>query len=162
MARITPNTLRLSVASLSLIAAVAVYLFLRLDPPALLEPFQASDKWFVSHAGLFGSAPSFFYTLSIGLLVGAISLNLSGARIHCLIWVGIALILELAQHAIFAEKITSVLVDFLPKTVIEIIGPYWARGIFDPLDLLATIIGGLLALVLLSCLLTENDDERSQ
>ena len=162
MARITPNILRLSVAGLSFLSAIAVYLFLRLDPPALLEPFQSSDKWFVSPAGLFGSAPSFFYTLSIGLLVGAVASNLSGAKIHCLIWTGIALVLELAQHAIVAEKITGVLVDFLPKTAIEIIGPYWTRGVFDPFDLLATLIGGLLALFILTCLLSENDHARSE
>ena len=162
MARITPNTLRLGVASLSLISAIAVYLFLRLDPPTMLEPFQSSEKWFVSHARMFGSLPSFFYTLSIGLLLGAISSNLSGARIHCLIWIAMALILELTQHGIITEQITGVLVDFLPKTAIEIIGPYWSRGVFDPLDLLATLIGGLLALVLLSCLLPENYDARSQ
>ncbi len=162
MARITPNTLRLGVASLSLLSAIAVYLFLRLDPPALLAPFQSNNKWFVSHAGMFGSLPSFFYTLSIGLLVGAISSNLSGAKIHCLMWIGIALILELAQHAIIAEKITGILVDFLPKAATKIIGPYWTRGVFDPLDLLATIIGGFLAIVVLSCLLPENNDARSQ
>jgi len=162
MVRITPNTLRLGVASLSLLSAIAVYLFLRLDPPALLEPFQASDKWFVSPAGLFGSLPSFFYTLSIGLLLGAISSNRSGARIHCLIWIGIAFILELTQHAIVADQITDILMDFLSEAATNIIEPYWTRGVFDPLDLLATVVGGLLALVLLSGLLTENQDARSQ
>ena len=158
MVRIAPNTLRLGVASLSFIAAVAVYLFLRLDPPALLEPFQSNGKWFVSQAGMFGSLPSFFYTLSVGLLLGAVSSNLSGARIHCLIWIGIALILELARHAIVAEKITVVLVDFLPEAATKIIGPYWTRGVFDPLDLVATLIGGLLALFVLSRRLPEKND----
>lgn len=70
--------------------------------------------------------------------------------------------LELAQHAIIAEQITSVLAGFLPEPAIKIIGPYWTRGVFDSLDLLATITGGLLALVVLSCLLPENNDARSQ
>ena len=111
---------------------------------------------------MFGSAPSFFYTLSIGLLVGAASSNFSAARIHCLAWTAIALLLELAQHAIVADQVTGFLGRLLPETVMNIIGPYWTRGIFDPLDLLATFIGGLLALVILSWLRSESDDARDQ
>lgn len=162
MPRFTPNIIRLGISGLSLLSAIAVYLFLRLEPPVLLEPFQSSEKWFLSNAAMFGSAPSFFYTLSIGLLVGAVSSNFFAARIHCLAWTAIALLLELAQHAIFADQVTGFLVKLLPETVMKIIGPYWTRGIFDPLDLLATFIGGLLALVILSWLRTEADDSSGQ
>ena len=38
MLRFTPNIVRLGISALSLLAAIAVYLLLRLEPPALLEP----------------------------------------------------------------------------------------------------------------------------
>jgi hypothetical protein len=152
MARITPNILRLGIAGLSLLSAISVYLFLRLDPPALLEPFHSSLQWFVPPGELSGCLPSFFYTLSIGLLLAAVASNLSDARLHCLIWVAIALVLELTQHALVAERIAGFLEYYSPGIVVGITGPYWIRGVFDPFDLIATVAGGMLAMALLSCL----------
>ncbi len=70
------------IASLSLIAVVAVYCLARIYPPVVLTPLQATHSILAAQTWIFGSAPSFFYTLSIGLLVGASSSTLTGVRMH--------------------------------------------------------------------------------
>ena len=60
----------LVIAGTALLAAVAVYCLARIYPPELLTPFQSTIPILAGQAGLFGSAPSFFYTFAIGLLVG--------------------------------------------------------------------------------------------
>jgi hypothetical protein len=40
--------------------------------------------------------------------------------------------------------------------------PYWTRGVFDPLDLAATLAGGLVALVLLARLPAEARDAHAR
>ena len=64
-------TWRVWLICLSMAAAIAVYCFARFNPPVLLETFQATYPALASQTHLFGSAPSFLYTLSIALLVGA-------------------------------------------------------------------------------------------
>ena len=149
----TRNTLNISgigIACISISLAIAVYMFLRADLPVLLEPFQPSHKSSLANAALFGSAPSLLYTLSIGVLLGTIAPNPAAARFHCLGWTAIALLLEVTQHAVFARPVIGVLTNYFPDPIIRIVGPYWSRGVFDPLDLLATLIGGILALVIVS------------
>ena len=153
MTRNTSLIWRLSVASLSMLAAVAVYSFARIYPPEILEPLQATSAELTSQAGIFGSAPSFFYTLSLGLVIGACASSKSSARFHCLIWIGLALFLELSQHPVIAESISDWTRINLPTAISTLIDPYWSRGIFDPLDLLASLLGGSIALYLLTLLL---------
>ncbi|MCP4263495.1 MAG: hypothetical protein GY774_39200 [Planctomycetes bacterium] len=38
----------------------------------------------------------------------------------------------------------------LPESTWGLIGPYWTRGVFDPIDLVATLIGGLTAMFLIT------------
>jgi len=49
----------------------------------------------------------------------------------------------------------------LSESITELFGPYWSRGVFDPMDLLATVVGGSIALALITYLPTENNDEIS-
>lgn len=110
---------------------VSVYCFARLNLPALLETFQVTYPALAAQTFLFGSAPSFFYTLSIGLLVGACASSLPGA------W----------------------LAETLPGPTWEPPGPHWSRGAFDHLDLIATVLGGSIALATLTYLPMEQNDE---
>jgi hypothetical protein len=140
----------LGIACLSLLTAIAVYNFARFQPPALIEPFKVTNSMLAAQTLVFGSAPSFFYTLALGLFTGVCALSLTQARLYCLLWVGLALCLEISQHVVFAEFISNwIMADFSDSTR-ALIGPYWARGVFDPLDLLATLMGGGIALYLLT------------
>jgi hypothetical protein len=140
---------QLGIAAVSLSAAVAVYSFARAYPPALLEPLQATRSALAASPGLFGSLPSLFFTLAVGLLLGACAATPAGARLHCSLWTGLALLLELTQHPLLAVPASGLLPAILPEPIWEVIGPYWLRGSFDPLDLLATVAGGSIALAVL-------------
>jgi len=146
------------IASFSLLAAVAVYLYARIYPPEILASFPLTDPGLATHVAIFGSAPSFFYILALGLLIGACASTLTNARVHCLVWIGLAICLELTQHPIVTEDLSTWLAAILSESSWELIGPYWARGVFDQLDLVATLIGGFVALALQSYLPREIND----
>jgi len=152
-------TWKIGTAILALLMAAAVYFFVRQNPPALLEPFQIPNALLGTHSDIFGSAPSLFYTLSIGLLVGVFASTLASSQLHCLIWVGLALALEISQASIVSKPLVSWLSATLPDSTWELVGPYWANGIFDPLDLLATVIGGAIAFAALTYLPREGKDD---
>lgn len=159
MTKNTSMSWKIGTAILALLMAVAVYLFARISPPALLEPFQITNALSGAQPDIFGSAPSLFYTLSIGLLIGVLASTSANGRLHCLIWIGLALCLEISQASIIAEPLTSWLSAILPNSVWELVGPYWASGVFDPLDLLATLVGGAIALAVLTYLPREVKDD---
>ena len=161
MTRNTPLTLRLGVASISLLVAVAVYFLSRIYPLEILVPFQSADISLAAHTKIFGSALSFFYTLALGLLIGACASSLSKAKAHCLLWIGLALCLELSQHPAVAQPVSSWLSMILSESIWGLFGPYWSRGVFDLVDLLAIVVGGSIALVLITYLPTENNDKNS-
>jgi hypothetical protein len=127
---------------------MAVYCLARINPPALIEPLQVTLPALAAQTALFGSLPSLFYTLAIGLLIGCCASTPGTARLHCLLWLGIALMLELAQHPLVAAPLSDRLYDMVTESTWQVIGPYWTHGSFDPLDLLATLVGGGIALVL--------------
>ena len=141
------TTWRLGVAIVSLTAAIAVYCFAREQPPALLESWQTTIPALTAQAAVFANLPSLLYTLAIGLLIGSCAATTAAARWHCLLWLVIALSLELGQHRLVAEPLTGWLPDRVGETAWQIIGPYWANGSFDSLDLLATFAGGIIALL---------------
>lgn len=159
MTRDTLITWKTGTAILALIMAVAVYVFVRQNPPTLLEPFQVTNALLGAQPGFFGSAPSLFYTLSIGLLIGVFASTLASSQLHCLSWIGLALCLEISQASIIANSLVSWLSSILPDSVWELVGPYWANGVFDPLDLLATLVGGVVALSVLTRLPREGKDD---
>ena len=151
---------RLAIAGTAMLAAVAVYCLVRVYPPELLTPFQSTIPALVGQADLFGSAPSFLYIFAIGLIIGSSASTPAGARTHCLIWFGLALLLEISQHPVIADPLVSCLADTLFVSAWEVIGPYWMRGVFDPLDMIATVAGGLAALTILTYLSAEHCDDR--
>jgi len=141
---------RLGIAAVSLSAAVAVYCLARFYPPVLLEPLQATQSIFAARPDLFGSLPSLFYILAIGLLVGSCATTPAGSRLHCSLWIGMGIALELTQHPLIAVPLSSWLPAILGDSVWTLTGPYWLRGTFDPADLLATVVGGAIALAILA------------
>ena len=159
MTRSTPQLLRFAIVVFSLMAAIAVYLFARFYPPEILDPFQLTDPDLASHIAIFGSAPSFFYTLALGLLIGVCAPTVTSAKVHCLAWVGLALCLELSQYPGIAEPMSIWLYNISSESIGELVAPYWSHGVFDPLDLLATLIGGTIALILPGHLAKESNDE---
>jgi hypothetical protein len=104
---------RLAIVGTALLAAVAVYCLARIYPPELLTSFQSIIPILAAQAGLFGSAPSLFYTFAIGLTVGTCASTPASARTHCLFWLGQALLLEFSQHPVIAEPLVSWLADEL-------------------------------------------------
>jgi hypothetical protein len=156
-------TWRLGTASVSLLVAIAVYCFARSHPPEILLSMQMSSMQngipiLAAQTGLFGSAPSLFYTLAIGLLIGACAATPRGARLHCLSWMGVALSLELLQLPALARPLSTWLSANLSESSWEFVYPYWTRGTFDYLDLLATLTGGMIAMVLLTRISASNRD----
>ena len=141
---------RLAIAGTTLLAAVAVYCLARIYPPEPLIPFQSTIPTLAGQTGVFGSAPSFLYTFAIGLIIGSCASTPAGGRMHCLIWLGLALLLEVSQNPVVTEPLVSWLADTLPIPIWKFIEPYWDRGVFDPLDVLATLAGGVLALLLVT------------
>ena len=67
-----------------------------------------------------------------------------------------AVCLELTQYSVLAESLTALLAEMLPRSTWELVGPYWTRGAFDQLDLVATVLGGSIALAVLTYLPMEN------
>jgi hypothetical protein len=156
-----PLIFKLGIASLSLFAAVLVYSFARLYPLEALVPFQVFGTGIATYTGIFGSAPSFFYTLALCLIIGACTSNRSTAILHCFLWIGLSLGLELTQHTAFAGSLSNWFPGVLPESTWGLIGPYWTRGVFDPIDLIATLIVGLIALLLITHLpMEENNASR--
>jgi hypothetical protein len=153
-----PLIFKLGIASLSLLAATLVYSFTRIYPPEILASIQATHLGLAAQTGLFGSAPSFFYTLALFLIIGACVSNSSTAKFHCSLWIGLSLGLELTQYPAFADSLSIWFPRILPGSTWELIGPYWTRGVFDPIDLVATLIGGLIAMLLITHLPMEDKE----
>ena len=74
-------------------------------------------------------------------------------------WILLAACLEATQAPLIAERLVTWLPPLLPNAAWKLIGPYWQHGVFDPLDLAATVIGGAIALLLLSLLTPEQAHE---
>lgn len=150
MTRNTPLLLIFGIIVFSLMTATAVYIFARVYPPDLLAPFQALNHDLSLHIGIFGIAPSFFYTLALGLVLGICACSRSRAILHCILWIALCLIMEISQHAAPSAWIAGWLPQAVPESIWNLFGPYWEQGVFDPIDLIATLIGGLIALILIS------------
>ena len=147
------------IAGTALAAAIAVYLFARSQPPLFLPRLDWLNGLVVVDGKLFSSAPSFFYTLAFGLLIGLASPAARAARINCLLWIVLALGLELTQLSALSRFLIDGLQPALPARAWEWIGPYWIHGVFDTTDLLATLGGGLLAWVMLRRLSGGNNND---
>lgn len=150
---------KLGIACLALLIAMSVYVFARPAPPDLMAGLHWRSDWLTGYSAYLNSAPSLFYTLAIGLLIGICASTPSKARLHCTLWIGVVVCLELTQAPLIAARLADWLGSILPTYVWDAIGPYWQRGVFDPLDLLAAIAGGAVAILLLTRFSTEKGDE---
>lgn len=148
MARSAALCWGLVVALASLAAAVAVYDLARAFPPDVLDALQVFDSVLRLPGWLAGSAPSFFFTLGLALLIG-LAASPRTARRHCLSWILIALALEIAQLPALAVNIGARLAASLPSPVWHPTAAYWTAGTFDISDLCATAAGGALALLII-------------
>ncbi len=149
----------LAIACLALLAAVSIYLFVRPSAPPLLAALHSRSDWLAAYNPYLGSAPALFYTLAIGMFIGVCAPTRDAARRHCLAWILLAACLEATQAPLVAEWLVAWLPPLLPNAAWKLIGPYWQHGVFDPLDLAATFIGGTIALLLLSRLTPEQAHE---
>ncbi len=159
MSKITTPFLKYGIAATSLTIAIAVYALARENVPSALSPLHSPHAWLVEHSHLFGSAPSFLYTFAITLLLGVVSSKRGGARLHCMVWIGIAMMLEITQLPGISETLANSTTSVLPQQISGLILPYWTHGVFDPVDLLATLLGGVLAMTLLKYLPLHNQVE---
>lgn len=146
---------KLPIAAFSLSLAISTYCFARINPPEILSPFISTSYALASYTGIFGSAPSFFYTLAVGLFIGLFTASRANARLHCSVWTGFCLLLEFTQLQTLSGAISNRLSDVIPELAWRYIGPYWQRGVFDHFDLLATLTGGVIALIMITYLPTE-------
>ena len=150
---------KLGIACLAMLVAVSVYVFARPSPPALLSGLHWRVEWLMNDSVFSNSAPSLFYTLALGLLIGICAATRRESLRHCALWIGLAASLELTQVTFVAARIADWLGSILPAAAWGAIGSYWKRGVFDPLDLLATFAGGLAAILLLSRLPAEKSND---
>ena len=139
-------------ASTALLAALSVYCLARLHPPALLVPLTATNSMLVEHTSFFGSAPSFFYTFAVGLTLCLCASTRAAALLHCTIWLGLSLLLELSQHPVFSGPLFEWISNWSSVTRWDVILSFWRRGVFDVLDIIATIVGSLAALTIFALL----------
>jgi hypothetical protein len=136
-------------AGFCLALAIAVYCLARSHPPEILAPFSATHSQLAAITEIFGSAPSFLYTLALGLIIGCCAAPRPSAKFHCLAWTALCVLLEISQHSNLSARVLSGLGDLLADSSLQLVSPYWARGTYDPVDLLATLAGGLLATALI-------------
>jgi hypothetical protein len=133
----------IGVVVISVAAAIAVYVLARVMPPAILEPFRPTNQLLAIPMWLSGSAPAFFYTLAIGLLIALVAAPAS-ARRHCVIWIAIALGFECLQLPQLSQLLSVSLAAAVPAPVWDLTASYWVSGTFDIRDLAATAAAGSL------------------
>lgn len=138
----------LVVASTALLAAISVYCLARFHPPMLLAPFKATSSILVAQTDLFGSAPSFLYTFAVSLILCLCASTRAAALLHCNVWLGLSLLLEVTQHPILAKPLVEWTSQWSGVPGWETSLPFWSRGVFDALDTVATVAGALSALTL--------------
>ena len=140
---------KLGIAGLSLLFALAVYGLVRTHPPVVFQSLSLNLSHPAIFSAILGSAPSLFYTLAVGLLIGVFAGSARTAKWHCLAWMSLALVFELLQLPFVSVKLAQWLHILLPERAWHYLGAYWTHGTFDPLDMLAVLAGGLIALYLL-------------
>lgn len=156
------NFVRFNNAGSRLLAAFAGCCFARIYPPQILIPFSATGNYLSSYKSVFESAPSFFNTIAIGLVIGVCVSSQSSAEFHCLTWISVPLFFELSQTPVIAQSVSSGISIIFIDSISTLFGPYWSRGVFEPLDMLATLMGGGIAMYLIIYLPLEKTNERNK
>jgi hypothetical protein len=124
-----------SIASITLLLGIAYYWFTRPHDSALflaLLPESSADRdlSFLSH--WLGWLPTFLHVFAFSLLT-FLALGRGHLLFACMLWGAINALFELGQA--MPPGYTGLLPDLLN------IHSYFAHGVFDPLDLIACIVG---------------------
>jgi len=98
---------------------------------------------------LSGSLPSFIHVLAFSLVTAGFLPKTKHIWLVCLFWVVINIIIEIAQHAIVYPMVRGNIPQWENIPILENVKYYFARGTYDPVDLLFTILGGLFAFLIL-------------
>ena len=149
----TGDTARVLIAGIALALGVAVYV---LDRGAGAIAFLPSGWTGIGRPeAVFGPAgrwlPSLAHGLAFGLLVGCWFRRTSSRLIACAAWTAIAAAFEIGQIPVVAHALAALLsgpLSALPFA--EPLSACFRNGLFDPLDLIATLLAGALAAWMLS------------
>ena len=145
-----------------LLVGVAFYLVARSPDQVYFLPDDLSlTQTWGRHLGVWtGSLPSFVHGLALVLITSSV---VGCRRFRCVLavsigWLAVDLFLEFAQHPMLGAWLaahTPEWFSFFP--VLENTKPYFMSGTFDHLDLAATLLGVVLAVVIatLNCYNTE-------
>jgi hypothetical protein len=142
--------LALEIAALSVLAlGVLVYLVDRLPESVYLLPVDWSlasgrERWF---GAIGGQLPEFVHVYAFALLTAAV---FAGSRkrafLICTAWWVTDSLFELGQHPAISPSIAAAMPHWVKGVpLLENIGPYFAYGTFDPLDLAAITVGAVAA-----------------
>jgi hypothetical protein len=136
---------------LALVLGLAVYLT---DRPVERTYFLPDDLTAsVRPAGLFGMfgqwLPAFLHVYAFILLTVVVSASRDRQVIAvCAMWFVIDALFECGQHPAVASRLAALAPDwFQAIPVLENTASYFARGTFDPIDILFTALGAMAAYV---------------
>lgn len=140
----------LSLAALSaLIVGFCIYLFERqADSVYLFTVFSFSPAHQFSFSGVIGQwLPSLVHTYAFILLTAlAVGINTRVMLASAMFWLLTGWLFELGQYpSIAAELVEHIPAWFSGIPLLENVGAYFQHGTFDPMDLLATLVGAVAA-----------------
>lgn len=157
-----PATRLLAFSGTALAVGVAIYALSRPPGSAYLLPalLQGESPSFALPAILGGSLPAFLHVYALALLtVVVLGVTRVCAAWAASAWCAIDLVFELAQWPLLAERLATNLPNWFGQVpVLDHLGAYFLRGSFDPVDLLATLIGAVTAYVTVLLMLHEGDN----
>jgi len=147
-------TTKLLLAATALGLGFVVYLFDRLPGSAYFLPAQWAH--FAGKPFIFGSVggwlPEFAHVYAFGLLTATVlGTTRRAALTGCSLWWLIDILFEIGQYPNLGPHLaaaTPVWLDGIP--FLENTGAFFARGTFDPADLIAIMLGALAAWMTLS------------
>jgi hypothetical protein len=133
--------------TLALLLALIFYVLGRADGTVYLLPVQLTQILpTVGSVAALGSLPTFLHVFSFVLLTVAVARPQSATTCVAIAcgWCIANVLFETGQHPGIAPLIDGVLpasFDSLP--ILENIGPFFLNGTFDPLDVLAAVLGAV-------------------
>lgn len=126
-----------------------VYVFFRSPGTAYFVP--EAFNLFGFFPPMFGKAtnslPVFSHVLALSLITGGLlSVRNYGAVFVCSSWLLIELLFEIGQHPRISPWVIETIPDWFSELwLLDATRSYFADGTFDPIDLLAIVIGALTA-----------------
>lgn len=152
-----PATPRIGAKALLVIAgfvwALGLLVYVTDRPLAHAVLMPSLDGWHRARP-LFGalgdSLPSFAHPFVLALLTAAVLREARSRYAACAVWCGIDVAFECGQHPSIRESLAHAMHALLdPVRLGQPLADYFLRGTFDPGDIVAAVLGGLAAAVLL-------------